>query len=149
MSVINSLELSFISVNKNNIIFQRDDNAGEDVSLMFEVQSVSSENLNNRDEYKLTFIYDSKGINKPVEKIADLNKDDFDFSIEYAVDYFFKITDIDVFDKISEKEKNEYCANLVYLDFRRRVLFLMSSIGVGSFKLPLSLAHLKRENGPE
>lgn len=148
MSIVQILELKFVSTHTNNINFQRDDNTDENVALGFNIQSILSENTMDKDECKLTFMCDVKGINKPIDELSDIDPEnyEFDFSIDLAVDYFFKIVDRDEFDKLSEQDINEYCSNIAYLDFRRKVLMSVSSIGIGNFRMPLSLSQLKRDD---
>lgn len=148
MSIVKILELKFVSTHTNNVNFQRDKNVDENVALGFNIQSILSENVSDKDECKLTFMCDVKGINKPIDELSDIDPEhyEFDFTIDLAVDYFFKITDRDAFEKLSEQDVNEYCSNVVYLDFRRKIIMLVSSIGIGNFRMPLSLSQLKRDD---
>lgn len=148
MTLISSVRLGNISVLSNRIDFSRDGNIPEDIEIEFRLKSAFSESVDEELESdEMSDITESScRIIFTAEVIGKHNEDKI-FSIELSVAYIFSVSDKKTFQSVSEKYRSEICGNLTYLDFRRRLMLGVSSIGVSSFGLPLSLSELQEEPG--
>ncbi|MBG6029409.1 hypothetical protein I5F10_18730 [Proteus mirabilis] len=143
MSFISSIILKSVAVKSNKMDFSRPDIDIAKVAVKFKLSNELEENEDST-LCKLTFSSDVLGKLTDEEDPADFDLVDNEFKFSLSVEYEFEIKDYEKFSSISEEERTETCANIVYLDFRRRVTINANNIGISSFRLPLSLMSLNK-----
>lgn len=144
MSIMSSVILKSATVTSNTMDFVRPDIDVAKVAVKFKLH-----NLLEEDEEctycRLVFSGDVIG------KLTDEDEPDFDlvdheFKFSISVDYEFEINKREKYLSLTKDEKAELCANLVYLDFRRRMTINANNIGISSFRMPLSLMTLTKKS---
>ncbi len=130
INILNSVRLRSIVPKSQVINFDRDKVEQSEAEVKMEV----STNLAKSD--------DDEGICK-LEFSVKAEAKNIDGSIIFQIvmfnDYFFDIADREVFDNLTDEESCKLCSNLVYLDFRRRLIVSMSNLGMQGIKMPYSL----------
>ncbi|HFT6954885.1 TPA: hypothetical protein ACGRPM_001271 [Proteus mirabilis] len=149
MSFISSIILRSVTVTSNKMDFTRPDIDVTKVAVKFKLRNELEEDKDSK-SCKLTFSSDVIG------KLTDGEGDDPDFdlvdnefSFSLTVEYEFEIKDYEKFSSVDEDERTEACANIVYLDFRRRMTVGANNIGISSFRLPLSIMSLNKSKEKE
>jgi preprotein translocase subunit SecB len=130
IDILNSVSLRSIIPKSQTINFDRDRVEESEAEVKMEVSTVLAKSDNTENSCKLEF---------SVKAEAKNNDDSIIFQIVIVSDYFFEIVDRTVFDGLSDEESCKLCSNLVYLDFRRRLIISMTNLGMQGIKIPYSL----------
>lgn len=129
---IDSIQLSSSVPKVHEVFFDRDLIAGSEAEIKIELQTeFCQDDDENPKKLKLTF---------QVISYAQKDEDTFSFKSKIEVDYHFKIVDIEAYNEMDRESCISLCANITFLDFRRRLVSVYSSIGMQGVKLPMSLA---------
>lgn len=120
------------------IVFNRDNATKDEVDVKFTLSAeLHDQNKPNPKNVKLRIISSSKALNKEDKTIMD---------IELITEYNFKIIDHDSFFAQSNEERNKYCSNLAFLDFRGKLSKAFFDIGMKGFTLPMSIEEFSEQN---
>ncbi|MDD9340346.1 MAG: hypothetical protein PV362_12010 [Providencia heimbachae] len=146
MNIFSSVALDSITVKSINIDFDRPSIDLEKVALRLRLQAFFDD-ASDKDLHLCKLNFSATVTGKLTEDGEEPNFDDaeHEFTIVTSVDYIFRVQDSDAFLSLEEEERSDLCANIVYLDFRRRVMMNASNIGVNSFSMPLSLSVLQKK----
>lgn len=140
--IISSTELEFISVETNNLSFHRDDSISEDFSISLEISVSIAERSDGENQCKISMQVDLIGEEKKSRNEDERGAESF--RLDLTVDYIFDITNRESFDSFSDEDKITTLSNVVYLDFRQRIITSMASIGATKFGMPLSLRKIQK-----
>ncbi|HDU8612178.1 TPA: hypothetical protein RG697_003853 [Morganella morganii] len=140
--LISSTELEFISVETNNLSFHRDDSISEDFSISLEISVSIAERADGENQCKISMQVELIGAEK--ESRNENERGAESFRLDLTVDYIFDITNRESFDSFSDEDKITTLSNVVYLDFRQRIIASMASIGATKFGMPLSLRKIQK-----
>lgn len=127
INFIRSVKLRAITPNTTNIDFDRERVVKGEAEVELTIQSEFSENT-EKEQCKLTFSAEAKSA----------SENPFLTAI-FSVDYIFGLTDKESYNSMSTDDKGCLCANLVFMDFRRKLQATLATVGMSSIKLPLSL----------
>ncbi|WP_343711222.1 hypothetical protein [Kosakonia radicincitans] len=115
----------------------------------------NSEHIPEREDINLAFslgvrMQDDKEANvcnlhiMCVSKINDLKENEENpFSLELGISYKFKIIDSDTFYALQDEERAELLSNMVFLQFRRKLMSCFADAGLSSIKFPLSFDKMR------
>lgn len=145
MSIVSSVILKSVTVTSNSMDFVRPDIDIAKVAVKFKLHNVLEEDV-DLSYCKLTFSSDVIGKLTDEEGDPDFDLVDDEFKFSLSVDYEFEISDHEKYSSMDEDERTELCANIVYLDFRRRMTLNASNLGISSFRMPLSLMTLTKKS---
>ncbi|HHR6140840.1 TPA: hypothetical protein ACS72N_001117 [Providencia alcalifaciens] len=145
MSVFSSVLLDSITVNSVHIHFDKPDINIAKAAFKIEVQTIFEDSEDENAKFcNLNFSATVTGKLTDDAGEPDFDQVEHEFNVTTSIDYSFEIVDRDSFSSLEENKRSELCSNLVYLDFRRRVIMNVSSIGITNFRIPLSLSKLQK-----
>ncbi|EJK8625370.1 hypothetical protein R4E38_02590 [Morganella morganii] len=141
IGLISITELDFISVERNHLFYDREKSVSEETTISLEISVSISERSDGSDQCKITMDVNLSGTEESE------NKDDPDIEtikLDMSVDYIFDIKDREAFDSFTDEDKTSTLSHMVYLDFRRRIMMSMASIGATRFSMPLALSKIQK-----
>lgn len=130
LNIIASIQLYSAVPKVQEILFDRTLVKDNEAELKIELQTeFRLDDDDNPSRAKLTY-----------ESVTYCQHDEekFSFKGKIAIDYNFRIVDLENFRKMSEEECIALCSNITFIDFRRRLLNIYSGIGMSNIKLPMS-----------
>lgn len=137
INLLSCVQLKKIYPNRHQINFILEDLEPGKGDVHLGIQTTLSDKTTSTtiESCKLTFI----------AKIEIKNEDNNSTLLDlvFGADYIFDVVNSDLYESLSEDHQTALCSNLVYLDFRRRMLAALSCVGIVSLKLPLSLHELE------
>lgn len=139
INTLNCVKLHSMRPNRHQVDFVLDELSIREGDALLKIQTDLSQgtDANDSEKCKLTFM-------AKVE-IKDEDGGSPLFNLSFGVDYFFDIVNSDIFNSLSDDNQVSLCSSLVYMDYRRRLLLVLSIVGMNSIKLPLSLLDLTIE----
>jgi len=134
INLIHSIKLRSMLPNTTKINFDRKKAPKGEADVQLTIQADFSDKQEDDAKLcKLTFSANAKAMRDGEDTFVD---------IEFSVDYLFDIVDEESYSKLSDSDKACLSSNLVYMDYRRKLLAAMSVAGMSTVKLPLSLQDL-------
>lgn len=112
--------------------FDRELIAENEAEINMAIRTDIAENTEDSSPTKVKFTF-------AVKAEASAEDDTLIFEAILEVEYFFRIVDLDAYNALTDKDQLNLCGNLTYLDFRRRLAAILSSVGMSGFKIPMSL----------
>jgi len=111
--------------------FDRELIAENEAEINMAIKTDIAENTEDSPPSKVKFTFS-------VNAVALAEDDTLIFEAILEVEYFFRIVDLEVYNSITDKDQLNLCANLTFLDFRRRLITILSGVGMSGIKMPLS-----------
>ena len=136
LNFVNSFELQAINTDKQFIDFIHDAIPQEEsINLGFSLEIGMNDDKENNECFLMI------GCKSQVNDIPEENKNPL--CLEIVITYRFKIKEPDYFFGESEEARAKFLANVVYLDFRRKLALAFASVGLSGIKFPLNIEKLK------